>query len=104
VRVDDGDAISYHALRPGTPVRSSDGVHVGTVRRVLDNAREHIFDGIVVETSDGRRFIDAPEVERIFERAVVLTIPASDVHRLSVDRSTPAERAMKALRRRLGRG
>jgi hypothetical protein len=38
---------------------SSDGEQVGTVRRVLDNAREHIFDGIVMDAADGRRFVDA---------------------------------------------
>ena len=69
---DDGDAIGYKVLRRGTPVRSADGVEVGTVRRVQDNAREHIFDGIVIDTRDGQRFVDAPEVARIFERAVVL--------------------------------
>ena len=30
---DDGHAISYKVLRRGTPVRSADGVQVGTVRR-----------------------------------------------------------------------
>ena len=59
-------------------MRSSDGVQVGTVRRVQDNAREHIFDGIVIDTPGGRRFVDAPEVARILERAVVLTITAAE--------------------------
>lgn len=75
---DDGHAIGYKVLAPGTPVRTSDGVQVGTVRTVQDNVREHIFDGIVIDTPDGRRFVDAPEVDRIFERAVVLTITAAE--------------------------
>jgi hypothetical protein len=78
-RDDDGPAISYLALRRGTPVRGSDGAEVGRVRRVQNNAREHIFDGIVVETKEGRRFVDAPEVAHIAERAVTLTVPAADV-------------------------
>ncbi len=83
VRVhDDGDAIGYKILARGTPVRSSDGVQVGTVRRVQDNAREHIFDGIVIETPAGRRFVDAPEVARIFERAVILTLSAAEAEAL----------------------
>jgi hypothetical protein len=82
VEDDDGHAIGYKVLRRGTPVRSSDGVQVGTVRRVQDNAREHIFDGIVIDTPDGRRFVDAPEVARIFERAVVLTITAEQAKEL----------------------
>ena len=67
---DDGHAIGYKILARGTVVRSSDGAELGTVRRVLDNAREHIFDGIVIDTPAGRRFVDAPEVARILERAV----------------------------------
>ena len=75
---DDGHAIAYKVLRRGTPVRSSDGIRVGTVRRVLENARENIFDGIVLDTRDGQRFVDAPEVARIAERAVTLTITADE--------------------------
>lgn len=76
---DDGPAISYLALRRGARVRGSDGVEVGRVRRVQNNAREHIFDGLVVETKAGRRFVDAPEVARIAERGVTLSIPAAEV-------------------------
>ena len=75
---DHGHAIGYKVLRRGTPVRTSDGVEIGKVRRVQDNAREHLFDGIVIDTRDGRRFVDAPEIGRIFERAVVLTITAAE--------------------------
>ena len=46
--------------------------------RVLDNAREHIFDGIVVDTPNGRRFVDAPEVVRITLRQVTLSIDAAE--------------------------
>jgi Mrp family chromosome partitioning ATPase len=97
MRVDDhGHAIGYKVLKRGTPVRSSDGVQVGTVRRVLDNAREHIFDGIVIDTPDGRRFVDAPEVARIFERAVVLTITAEDAKALPEQGSALSARMRSA--------
>jgi hypothetical protein len=46
---------------------------------VLDNYREHIFDGLTIETKGGeRRFVDAPEVARTAERAVTLTITAAE--------------------------
>ncbi len=93
---DDGDAIGYQVLRRGTAVRSADGEPVGTVRRVLDNAREHIFDGIVVDTPDGRRFVVAPEVARIYERAVVLTIPADEARALPPQPSAVADRLANA--------
>ena len=93
---DDGDAIGYKVLRRGTPVRSADGVEVGTVRRVQDNAREHIFDGIVIDTRDGQRFVDAPEVARIYERAVVLTITAEEARALPEQDSAVAKRMKNA--------
>jgi hypothetical protein len=75
---DDGVAISYKLLRRGTPIHSSDGQRLGTVDRVLDNAREQIFDGIVMRTDSGERFVDAPEVARIAERRVTLSIDVAE--------------------------
>ena len=79
---DDEHQISYQALPRGVPVHASDGALVGKVHRVQDNAREHIFDGIVIATDDGKRFVDAPEVARITSARVTLTIDASEVAQL----------------------
>jgi hypothetical protein len=76
---DDGLAVHYTAVQRGTPVISSDGEEVGRVDKVLDNYREHIFDGLVIVTSSGeRKFVDAPEVARTAERAVTLNITAAE--------------------------
>jgi Mrp family chromosome partitioning ATPase len=103
----DEHQIGYQALPRGVPVHASDGALVGRVHRVLDNAREHIFDGIVIDTPDGRRFVDAPEVARIFERAVILTITAEEARELPEQGSAAADRMRnaKTVRRakRLGR-
>jgi hypothetical protein len=81
--IDDGHAVHYTALARGTPVYSSDEQKVGTVVEVLDNYREHIFDGLVIELAVGdRRFVDAPEVARTAERAVTLTITAAECSEL----------------------
>jgi hypothetical protein len=74
---DEGDPIGYLVLAKGTPVVYEDGVQLGTVAKVLDNAREHIFDGLVVRTDEGRVFVDAPEVQRIAERRVTLNVDSS---------------------------
>ena len=69
----------------------SDEVEVGKVVEVLDNYREHIFDGLVVETPDGaRHFVDAPEVARTAERAVTLNIPAAEAAAAAAARAAPA--------------
>jgi hypothetical protein len=75
-------AISYKALGRGVEVRSSDGVAIGTVDQVLDNVRENIFDGIVMSTAEGRRFVDAPEVARITAAVVTLSIDSAQASKL----------------------
>ena len=76
---EDEHRIGYKVLKKGTPVEASDGTQVGTVHRVLDNLREHIFDGIVITTGEGKRFVDAPEVRRIDNGEVELAVTRSDV-------------------------
>jgi hypothetical protein len=90
--VDDGHAVHYSVVARGTPVVSADGVEVGRVDAVLDNHREHIFDGIVIETPAGElRFVDAPEVRRTAQRAVTLAITAEQAAELPApDRSPPS--------------
>jgi hypothetical protein len=109
VSFDEGHQIGYQALPRGVPVHTSDGQQLGTVHRVLDNAREHIFDGIVVSTPDGPRFVDAPEVARIAERRVTLSITAEQAKDLPEHRGlrgaleTRAQRARRRWKRRLSR-
>ena len=106
---DDDHQIGYQALPRGVPVHAADGAPIGTVHRVLDNAREHIFDGIVVRSEKGRRFVDAPEVARITLRQVTLTIDAAEAASLPDYRGalgameTNLRRSGARWRRRLGR-
>lgn len=80
---DIGHAIHYSAVEPGTPVYSADEIEVGRVEVILDNVREHIFDGVVFRAEGGElRFADAPEVARTAERGVVLKLGAEDARRL----------------------
>ena len=107
---DDGPAIGYKVLPKGTPVVTSDGVEIGTVVKAQDDARTHIFDGIVIKTPEGRRFVDAPEVARITEKRVTLTIDAAEAAALPEHKGlrgvleTRAQRRVRRLRRRLPGG
>jgi hypothetical protein len=104
--LDDDHQIGYQALPRGVPIVTSDAVTIGTVEKVLDNAREHIFDGIVMQTQQGRRFVDAPEVARISLREVTLTIDARDAAKLPEYGGSPGARETgfgARWRRRLGR-
>jgi hypothetical protein len=82
---DVGQPSSYLTLGKGVPVYSRDGAEVGKVEHVLSNPQIDIFDGIVLDTSvlpGGHRFVDAPQVEEIYERGVVLRIDAAAAERL----------------------
>lgn len=100
---DDGTAISYKLLERGTPVQASDGTQLGTVDRVLENKREHIFDGIVLRTDGGERFVDAPEVARIAERAVTLSIDGPQAAQLPAYEAGAPEYGANPRSGRMGR-
>jgi sporulation protein YlmC with PRC-barrel domain len=100
VAQDDGNPVHYAAVGRGTPVYASDGEQVGVVDEVVDNYREHILDGFIIENTDRElRFVDAPEVARTMERAVRLTIDSAEVAELP----TPEKGAPEFSPRRTGR-
>lgn len=74
---DPGDPISYKAMAAGTPVVASDGAVLGRAERAVENVKEQIFDGIVMRSGEELLWIDAPEVARIYERRVELTVDAA---------------------------
>ena len=68
---------------------------------MLDNYREHIFDGPRDPDPLGeRKFVDAPEVERTAERAVTLNITAAECAELGPARGRPSVAPWAALRPR----
>jgi hypothetical protein len=102
--IDEGHAIHYSAVKPGTPVYSASGVEVGQVRFVLDNHKEHIFDGLAFEDASGTlRFADAPEVARTAERAVTLVLEAEQALQLGPPEQGPPKFVANTRAGRLGR-
>ena len=83
----DEHAIGYQVLPRGTPVEARDGQRVGTFDKAIHHHREHMLDGIVIRTDKGRLFVDAPEIARITNRRVTLTIDAAAVAALPPYRS-----------------
>jgi hypothetical protein len=77
--VDDEHAIGYQVLPRGVPVEAADGTVVARFDQAIHHPREHMLDGIVIRTDEGRFFVDAPEVARITNKRVVLTIGADEV-------------------------
>ena len=108
--IDPDEPVGYLALPKGTPVVASDGVTVGTVLKVQHHERERIFDGLVVATDAGRKFVDAPEIAAMTRRQVDLEIDSAAFAALSAPSGlmsaldTEARRAAKRLRKRLPGG
>jgi hypothetical protein len=58
----DTDPIAYEALTRGTVVVTEAGTQIGRVEHVLADSSLDLFDGIVVKTVDGLRFVAADQV------------------------------------------
>jgi len=86
---DCGSPIAYLVLRPGTGVYTSEHEQIGTVERVLFVQEEDVFDGIVMQTGDGLRFLDADQVDRIYERCVMTTLGSEDAKALPPPSTAP---------------
>lgn len=92
-----GELSSYLALEGGETVYTCDGETIGVVEHVLAAPDADIFDGIVLDRSvlpGGHRFVDAEQVEEIFERGVLLRIDAAAAEALPEPSGNPA--TMKA--------
>ncbi|HKH40368.1 MAG TPA: PRC-barrel domain-containing protein [Solirubrobacterales bacterium] len=88
-----GEPSSYLNLGKGAEVYSCDGERVGEVEHVLAAEDADIFDGFVLDTSvlpGGHRFVDADQVEEIFERGVLLKLYRQEAERLPEPSANPA--------------
>lgn len=80
--MDEGPPSSYLLLAKDTPVFGSDGGVVGKVEEVLCDPGEDIFDGLVLATGHGDRFLAAELVTSIHERGVDISIPSAQASEL----------------------
>jgi uncharacterized protein YrrD len=88
-----GQPSSYLTLEEGADVYSCDGTKLGRVAHVLADEATDIFDGLVIDRSvlpGGNRFVDADQIEEIFERGVLLKIDAKATESLPVPSENPA--------------
>ena len=78
----DDDPISYLALPKGAAVLDRDGDRVGTVEHVLQDDALDVFDGVVVRTAAGLRFVDARRVGSMTVSAVSTTLTRDEADHL----------------------
>jgi hypothetical protein len=102
--------IAYTALRPGTSVQTTDGQHFATVQAVLVDEKVSVFDGIVVQTAEGTRFVDADQIDSIYTTFVRTTLSAEQAADLPPPEGSnlidikPARSMADRLGRMFGRG
>lgn len=77
-----GQPIAYTALGKGVAVLSASGTEFAKVEHVLQDADLDLFDGIVVRTDEGLRFVDAAQVSRITSGAVRTTVADAETDAL----------------------
>lgn len=91
--MDLGEPASYEVLSAGTPVYSSDEQQIGKVSHVLADEREDVFDGIIISEhifGEEHRFVDADDVQAIFERGVLLKLDRAACEQLPKPSANPA--------------
>ncbi len=102
---EDDHPIAYTALQPGTPVQTSDGQQFATVLTVLVDEMVSVFDGIVVQTAEGKRFVDADQIDSIRTTCVRTTLSTEQAQKLPLpDESTLVQiKPPKSVADRVGR-
>jgi hypothetical protein len=98
----DEHPIAYTALQPGTPVQTSDGTDFATVAAVLVDEKVAVFDGIVVQTPEGKRFVDADQIGSIYTTYVRTTLSAEQAANLPLPEGSSLVE-IKPAKSRLGR-
>ena len=86
------DAISYKAAVVGTPVLSTSGAQIGTLEHVLQIPDLDLFDGIVIATHAGLRFIDADQVRQITRAQITTSLDDAQAARLPPPEGAPVYR------------
>jgi hypothetical protein len=80
--MDEGPPSSYLLLAKDTPVFGSDGGVAGKVKEVLCDPGDDIFDGLVLSTALGDRYLEAEQVTAIHERGVDIGLSVADALKL----------------------
>lgn len=62
---DSARPVSYEGVPDGVPLLSSTGRQFGTLYKVLEIPEEDLFDGVIVETGRGHRFVDRDQIVEI---------------------------------------
>lgn len=85
----DDTPISYEAAARGTPVLIGTGTQIGTLEHVLEVPELDVFDGIVIATEAGLRFIDADYVQQITRGYIRCSLDDTQAAQLAPPQGSP---------------
>jgi len=85
----EGTPISYAAATRGTPVLSTTGKRIGTLEHVLEVSDLDIFEGIVIATHHGIRFVDADDITAITTAHIQTRLSDADADNLKPPSGPP---------------
>lgn len=87
---DSAPPVSYEGVPTGVPLLSSTGRQFGTLERVLEIPSEDLFDGVIVATDNGRRFVDRDQINEITTQYIRCLLSDSQVADLPEPSGTAA--------------
>jgi hypothetical protein len=85
-----GAPVSYLVLADGTAVYDNSGDRAGEVEHVLADDQDDVFHGLIVKTAAGHRFAGGDAIEGIYERGVIVSVPADRLPEPSADAAAEA--------------
>jgi len=85
----DGTPIAYGAVPRGLAVRTRAGRRFATVEHVLQIPAEDLFDGLVVATPEGLRFVDRDQIATITDVAVTCDLDDAEAGALPAPDGPP---------------
>jgi hypothetical protein len=62
---EDAQPVSYEGVPVGVPLLTNAGEPFGTLVKVLEVPSEDLFDGVIVKTDAGQRFVDRDQISEI---------------------------------------
>jgi hypothetical protein len=107
--MENDDPVSYEGVSPGVPVQTRDSEQFGTLEHVLEVPEVDVFEGIVVSTQAGLRFVAADQVAAITVGYIRCDLDLVEAERLEPPDGAPVyhvdvfEETGSALHDRIGR-
>jgi hypothetical protein len=84
------EPVSYEGVPVGVPLLSSSGQQFGTIEKVLEIPSEDLFDGVIVHTRHGRRFVDRDQIVEITTKFIRCDLDDDETNSLPEPSGTAA--------------